>query len=182
MLRYGALLAAALLVGCSQSPSPKEPGPGSSGLKSRSTARSDSGKKSDRRANSDGTSKPDNKAAPTGPPTEAEVRAAAKEYLEKRPGVAISDVQVTSVSAPLEVPEAKRKAVAGPSARDVRAYYLDFTALNSRVGDRLPSKNYLLIVGREPAGVKVLTCCDTREKTAEEMGKDWVAKNPPPKK
>src|SRR5438270_505482 len=114
MLRCAALVLAATLVGCSQSPSSKEPGPRSS-----ATGR----KKAD---GGEAEAPPAKKAAPAGVPTEPEVRAAAKTYLERQ-GSGVKDVQVTFVSAPLELPEKKREEL-GEAARDARAYYAGFTA------------------------------------------------------
>ncbi len=189
MVRYAALLLAALLVGCSQSPSPKEPGPGSSRLKNRLTAgtdkKSDSDRKSDRQTKKDSGSKPagDSNGERTGPPTEAEVKAAARTFLERSPDFAVADVQVTFVSPPLDVPEKKKQAVASPSLRDVRAYYIGFTAINLALNEKLSSRNYLVLAGREPAGVKVLACYkDDEKRIAAQMGQDWLKKNPPPQK
>jgi hypothetical protein len=170
---------AVVLAGCGQTPSARDPGPSqrAAGPK-RNLAKGADGKSqadSDRKRTDT-----DRKTAPTGPPTEKEVRTAAVRFLTQPERV--KDVEVTFVSAPLDVPESKVKQLASPSTRDVRAYYVDFTATNLVLNERLPSHHYLLLVGRDGDGVKVLASYDNIRTVEQQMGKDWFTKNPPPQK
>jgi hypothetical protein len=183
MVRYAALMMAALVVGCSQSPSPKEPGPSSRGA----SAKNGRASKSDTKTNSSGGREsqdntgesPRTKVEPTGPLAEKEVRTAAVSYLTQ-PGK-VKDVEITFVSTPIDIPQSKQKELSS-SARDVKAYYVGFTGHNLIVDDRLESKNYLLIVGREPDGVKVLASYHDPQTIEQQLGKKWLTDNPPPQK
>jgi hypothetical protein len=176
MGRYAALILAALLVGCS-SPSRKEQANGDSGSKKNLTTGAD--RKVKVAKGSDNVKK----AGPTGPPTEQEVRAAATTYLTQR-NAKLRDLTIKSVSAPLDVPEQKAKELASPSTRDVKAYYISYKAFNQdpNVNDWVDSPGHVLIVGRDPDGVKVLAYYDSTSDIEKHLGGDWVTKNPPPQK
>jgi hypothetical protein len=181
MLRYAALLVAVVLVGCTQTP--KETASDTSRTKGRLTGNSDSGKKPDRQAKKDsGKSDGDRKVERTGPPSKDEVKEAAKEYLPTAPGFSVANVDVTSVWQPLDVPEKKKQALAPPSVKGVWAYYIDFTATNTELNEKLPSKNYLVLVAREAGGRARALACYKEDKVVAEMGQDWFKKNPPPQK
>jgi hypothetical protein len=190
MCRYAVLLVAVVLLGCTQTP--KESDSDASGTKERQkrkvTARSDSGKKPDQKAKKDGgKSDGDKKPDRTGPPSKDEVKQAVKDGLPTAQGFSVANVDVTSVSQSMEVPEKKKQALAAPSVKGVWAYYVDFTANNLDAGnEKFSSKNYLVLVAREASGgVKLLACykdpVDYRKKVVEEMGQDWLDRNPPPK-
>jgi hypothetical protein len=179
MVRCTALLLV-VLVGCSQSPAPKEPGP-----RSRTSARASLKGGADRnttdRAKAEAPAEPaKKKVEPTGPPTGQEVRSVAKDYLG-RVGSGVKDVEVTFVSAPIDLPEKKKEELES-SARDARAYYVGFTGNNLALGEKVESKNYVLLVGRAPEGVKVLGCCDSVRAIEGQLGQDWLRKNAPPQK
>jgi hypothetical protein len=181
MGRHAVLLLAVVVVGCGQSPSPRDPGPSrrAAGPKTGLTKGADNKKEKDQ-DRTEQASKTEKKPV-AGPPTEKEVRTAAVQFLGQ-PGGKIKDVEVTFVSGPLDVPPSKRDQLASPSTKDVKAYYVDFTATNLVLNEKLESRHYLLIVGREGDDVKVLATYDNTRTIEQQMGKDWFTKNPPPQK
>lgn len=122
----------------------------------------------------------DNKAQPgdaqaaattAGKPTEAEAIASIREFFTD-PGMNWKNVEVMSVSPPVEAPKE-----AAPGVSELWAYSVTMTGDNV-IGEKVLNKNWLILIGRENGKPRVKHCFNSLERVASSpLGKEWWAKS-----